>query len=138
MSNSVQSGGLYPTRLLCPQDSPGENTRMGCHAFLQAIFPTQGSNLRLLYLHWQVGSLPLASPRKPFTCYMCVVLVAQSCLTLCDPLDSSPPSSSVHGILQARILGHLRRGCRFILPRGSSQPRDGTQVSCIEGRFFTV
>ena len=34
---------------------------------------------------------------------MCV-LVAQSCLTLCDPMDCSPPGSSVHGILQARIL----------------------------------
>ena len=42
-------------------DSPGKNTGVGCHALLQGIFPTQGSNLHLLCLqHWQVGSLPLA------------------------------------------------------------------------------
>ena len=39
---------------------------MSCHALLQGIFPTQGSNLSLLYLlHWQVGSLPLEPPGKP-------------------------------------------------------------------------
>ena len=47
------------------KDSPGKNTVMGCHSFLQGIFPTQGSNLYLLcLLHWQVGSLPLVSPGK--------------------------------------------------------------------------
>ena len=41
-------------------------TGVGCHAFLQGIFPTQELNLHLLrLLHWQVGSLPLAPPRKP-------------------------------------------------------------------------
>ena len=46
--------------------SPGKNTGVGCHALLQGIFPTQGSNLHLLrLLHWQAGSLPLASPGKP-------------------------------------------------------------------------
>jgi len=55
-----------PTRLLCPWDSPGKNTGVGCHALLQWIFPTQGSNPCLLsLLHWQVGSLPLAPPGKP-------------------------------------------------------------------------
>ena len=53
------------------------------------------------------------------------VLVAQSCLTLCDPLDCSPPGSSVPRILQAKILEWL------VIPfsKGSSQPRDQTQVS---------
>ena len=47
-------------------DSPGRNTGMGCPAFFQGIFPTQGSNLCLLHLlHWQVGSLPLVPPGKP-------------------------------------------------------------------------
>ena len=49
---------LQPTRLLCPWDSPGKNTGVGCHALFQGIFPTQGSNLCLV--HWQVGSLPLS------------------------------------------------------------------------------
>ena len=57
---------LCPARLLCPWDSPGKNPGVGCHALLQGIFPTQGSNPRLLYLlHWQAGFLPLASPGKP-------------------------------------------------------------------------
>ena len=59
--------------------------------------------------------------------YICVcVLVAQSSLTLCDPMDCSPPSSSVHEIFQARILDWVA----ISFSRGSSQPRDQTQVSC--------
>ena len=46
-------------------DSPSKNTGVGCHAQLQGIFLTQGSNLHLLcFLHWQAGSLPLAPPGK--------------------------------------------------------------------------
>ena len=53
--------GLQPAKLLCPWDSPGKNTGVGCHFVLQGIFPTQGLNLYFLcLLHWQVGSLPLA------------------------------------------------------------------------------
>ena len=44
-SNSLRPRGLQPARLLCPWDFPGKNTRMGCHALLQGIFLTQGSNL---------------------------------------------------------------------------------------------
>ena len=62
------------------------------------------------------------------------VLVAQSCPTLCDPMDCSPPGSSVHEIFQARILERVAIPCS----RGSFQPRDQTRVSWIEGRFFTV
>ena len=60
--------------------------------------------------------------------------VVQSYLTLCDPIDCSPPDSSVQGILQARILEWV------VIPfsRGSSWPKEWTQVSCIAGRFFTV
>ena len=59
---------------------------------------------------------------------------AQSCPTLCDPMDCSPPGSSVHGILQARILEQVAMPSS----RGSSQPRDQTQVSCTAGGFFTI
>ena len=63
------------------------------------------------------------------------VLVAQLCLTLCDPMDCSPPGSSVTGIiLQARILEWVA----IPFSRGSSQPRDQTRVFCIMGRFFTT
>ena len=62
---------LCPTlcinRLLCPWDFSGKNIGMGCHFLCQRIFPTQGSNSHLLcFLHWQVGSLPLAPPGKPY------------------------------------------------------------------------
>ena len=55
------------------------------------------------------------------------------CLTLCDAMDCSPLGSSVHGILQARILEWVA----IFFSRGSSQPRDWTRVSHIAGRLFT-
>ena len=69
-------------------------------------------------------------PTKPWT----VVLAAQSCLTLCNPTDCSPPGSSVRGILQARILQWVA----IPFSGGSSWHRDGTWVSCTAGRFFTI
>ena len=63
-----------------------------------------------------------------YDCFIPQVKVAQSCPTLCDPLDYT-----AHGILQARILEWVA----VPFSRGSSQPRNRTQVSCIAGRFFT-
>ena len=63
-----------PTRLCRPWDSPGKNTGVDCHFLLQCMKVKRESE------------------------------VAQSCPTLRDPLDCSPPGSSVHGILQARVL----------------------------------
>ena len=60
--------------------------------------------------------------------------VAQLCPTVCDPVDCSPLSSSIHGILQARILEWVA----ISFPRVFSQPRDQTQVSCIAGRCFNL
>ena len=74
VSNSVQPYGQQPTRLLCPQDSLGKNTGVGCHFLVQCT-----------HVCMHAKSLQL-------------------CLTLCDPMDSSPPGSSIHRILQARIL----------------------------------
>ena len=64
---------------------------------------------------------------KDFDCVQVQVKVAQSCLTLCNPIDI------VHGILQARILEWIA----FPFSRGSFQARDRTQVFRIAGRFFT-
>ena len=61
-------------------------------------------------------------------------LVTQSCLTLCDPMDCSLPSSSVHGILQARILESVA----IPFSRGSCRRRYRTWDSCFAGRFFTI
>ena len=57
----------------------------------------------------------------------------QSCQTLCDPMDWSPPGCSVCGISHARILARVA----ISSSRGSSWPRDWTQASCTAGRFFT-
>ena len=57
----------------------------------------------------------------------------QSCLILCDPIDSSPPGSPVPGILQARTL----EWAAIAFSRGSYQPRNQTGLSCIAGRCFT-
>ena len=62
------------------------------------------------------------------------VFVAQSCPTLCDPMVCSPPGSSVHGILQARIL----KWVALPFSRGPSWPRDWTGLSCTAVRFCTL
>ena len=62
---------------------------------------------------------------------MCAQLL-QSCPILCDPVDYSPPGSSVHGVSQARILEWVA----ISFSRGFSEPRDWTRVSCIAGRFL--
>ena len=67
-------------------------------------------------------------------CCAVLCLVAQFCLTLWDPMDCSLPGPSVHGILQARI----QEWVAMHSSRGSSKPRDWTQVSCIAGEFFTI
>ena len=63
-------------------------------------------------------------------CLQC--LVTPSYLTPCDPMDCSPPGSSVHGILQARTLEWVA------IPFSRRWPRDRTQVSCTAGRIFTI
>ena len=77
------------------------------------------------------------SPSLIFVSAMCcavLCLVDQLCPTLCDPIDYSPQGSSDHGILQARILEWVA----ISFSRGSSQPRDRTQVSRIAGRCFNL
>ena len=74
MSDSVRPHRRQPTRLPHPWDSPGKNTGVGCHFFLQCVKVKSESE------------------------------VAQPCPTLSDPMDCSPPGSSVHGIFQARVL----------------------------------
>ena len=64
----------------------------------------------------------------------CGCLVSKSCQTLCNPVDCSPPGSSVRGILQTRMLEWVA----ILFSRASSRSRDWTQISCIAGRFFTV
>ena len=74
VSNSVRPHRRHPTRLPRPRDSPGKNTGVGCHFLLQCIKVKSESE------------------------------VAESGLTLRDPMDCSLPGSSIHGIFQARVL----------------------------------
>ena len=83
---------------------PSKNTGVGCHFLLQGIFLTQGSNPRLLRL------------------LHCRAKFLQSCPTLFNFMDCSPPGSSVHGIPQAWILDWVT----IPFSRGSSWPRDQT------------
>ena len=77
----------------------------GLPSCLQGSFPTQGSEPGLSsLLHWQAGSLPLAPPGKLPKKGHATAKLLQSCLTLCDPIDGSPPGPPVPGILQARTL----------------------------------
>ena len=74
MSDSVRPHRWQPTRLLCPWDSLGKNTGVGCHFLLKCTKVKSESE------------------------------VTQSCPTLREPMDCSPPGFSVHGIFQARVL----------------------------------
>ena len=76
----------------------------------------------------QADSLPAEPSGKP------KVLVAQSCPTLCDSMDCSPPGSSIHRVLQARILEQVP----IAFSSGPSQLRDQTRVICVAGRLFTI
>ena len=111
--DSLQPYELWPTRFLCPRDLPGKNTGVGCCALLQEIFLTHGLNLgllhcrQILYRLSHQGNLQFSS-------------VVWSCLTLCDPIDSSPPGTPVPEILQARTLEWVA----ISFSRGSSPPRD--------------
>ena len=88
----------------------------------------------------QVNNYSLTNPQRGIYKFVHTILpelirklVTQSCRTLCDPMDCSPPGSSVLGILQARILEWIA----ISLSRGSSWARNRTQVSSIAGRLFT-
>ena len=111
-----------------PWDFPGKNTGVGCCFLLQGIFPTQGWNPG----HQQCRQTPynLSHQRSHMYIYLCIRMcsVTQLCLILCDSMDCSPPVSSVHGILQARILEWLAMPSS----RVSSEPRDQYHISSLQ------
>ena len=84
-SDSVRPHGLQPTRLPCPWASPGKNTGVGCHALLQRIFPTQGSNL----------GLPCCL--RFFTVWALSLSCSQLCISCCPPSLTSHMCSPAIG-----------------------------------------
>ena len=129
---SLVSDSLWPHGLYRTWNSPGQNTGVGSCSFLQEIFPTQRSNAgfphcrRILYqLSHQGSPRILEWVTYPFSSRSFWPLNQTG--VFCNPVDCSPPDSSVHGILQARILEWV------IVPssRGSSWPRDQTRISYI-------
>ena len=114
MSNSLRQHGLQHARLLCLWDFPGKDTGVGYHFLLQGIFLTQGSNLAIPHCRQILYCLSHQVSLKNLFFIIWV--------------------SSVHGILQARILEWIA----VPFSRGFSQPKDWTQVSRLAGRFFTV
>ena len=103
---------IQPTRLLSLWNSPGKNTGVGSNSLLQGIFPTQGLNHQgspyiytikyyvVLYMYCNIILYLLY--KIPYAAVAAKSL--QSCLTLCVPIDGSPPGSAVPRVLQARTL----------------------------------
>ena len=105
--------GLQSVRLLCPWDSPGTGTGVGCHALLQGIFLTQGLNLCLLcLLHWQAGSLPLVPPGKPYIVYVKSVFNRSVMSNSLRPHRHNLSGTSAHGNSPGKIIGV---GCHALL-----------------------
>ena len=105
---------------LCLAETPRQARDWGC--FTMGKKKRRFSAGRLLA--WGRGGR-LTRSRHPCDCLL-ACSVAQSCPTLCDPLDCHLPDSSVHGVLQVRILKQVS----ISSSRGFSQPRDPTPVSC--------
>ena len=139
MSDSWQSHGLQPTRLLCPWDSLGKNTN-GLPCPSRGDLPNREIELASLTSPALAGVffitratwedphevrdviLPGTEPQIPFG--LCV-LSCFSCVQLCDPMDWSLPGSPVHGSLQTRVLEWVA----ILFSRRSSWPQDWTQDS---------
>ena len=106
----------------------GKNTGVGCHSLLQRIFPTQGSKLGLLLWRWipyhlshqGTPAFKQTGCRLTAELHFLLVLVTQSCPTLCNPMDCSLPGSSIHRIFQARTLEWWYSPVTAKLPNGGA------------------
>ena len=97
MSDSSRPHGLQPTRLLHPWDFPGKSTGVECHCLL---LPNSKYHQMISYMDFPGKFLHHVSCQvRNILC-----LITQLCLILCYPMNCSAPGSSIHGILQARIL----------------------------------
>ena len=107
----------------------------GCLIETWIWIPLITSDIEHFFITWHSSSGFSAFPVSlSHSSILVKVLAAQLCLTLCDPVDCSPPGSPAKGILWARILEWVAMPSS----RGSSRPRDRIRVSSIAGRFFTI
>ena len=137
---SVEPGGLQSMGLRRLQNDWAANTFAHFHGrqvrISRSRIQVQGGlfpNPLFLTLYYALNGNPSAIDQW-LPNVKVKMLVAQSCPTLCDPMDCSPLGSSVHGISQARI----PRWVAIPFSRVSSWPTDWIQVSCIAGRFLTI
>ena len=113
--------GIFPTQGSNPAEPPGKNTRVGSCSFLQGIFPTPGSNSGLPHCRQILYHLSLQGNSSFIYIYIyekkmvniefnaaAAAKSLQSCPTLCDPIDSSPPGSPIPG-------KNTGVGCHFLL-----------------------
>ena len=144
-----QCSALFTVQLSHPYMTTGKTIALTRRTFvgkaMSLLFNilSRGSNIwAFLYWHQESSKVDISSPRLYFSLIiylnvLCAVLNRLSCVWLCDPMDCSPPSSSVHGTLQAKILERIAKPSF----RGSSRPGDQTHVSCgscTAGGFFTT
>ena len=131
MSNSLQPQGLLPARLFCPWDFPARILQWAAISFSRASSQPRNGTLvsyifyigrqgfffyhqhhlykKLIFPHRFIAYVNTAKLYNLPVCVcvcvcVCACLVVQLCLTLCNPMDCNPPSSSVPGLFQARIL----------------------------------
>ena len=128
VSDPQRPHGLQPTRLLCPWESPGKRTGVGCHCLLQQTHSWYRAFALIISSSWNEfcwfsHSLHLIIIKVTtqtssqgvellIQCSCSCCLVAKSCLTLYDPMECSPPGSSIHGIFPGKKTGV---GCYFPL-----------------------
>ena len=105
-------------------DTEGQGSLACCGLWYHRVGHSKATNTNKASCFW----------KQPLLCGHESARSLQLCPVGCDPMDCSPPSSSVHGSLQARALEWVA----LPFSRGSSQPRDQTWVSRTAGRFFTI
>ena len=127
---------------MCPKNNPKWNTQTHTHTHTYIythiythtqIYKLHSNTDSMISTHFNFLELQITCGNnekilKYNTVHVPCCAYTQLCPTLCDSMECSPPGSSVHGILQARILGW----CAMPFSRGSPQLRHRTQVSCIQ------
>ena len=117
VSDSMWPHGLHPVRLICPWDSPGKSTEVDCHALLQGIFPTQGSNLGLLHCRrilyrWATREAPRSECNSSNVKHTNLMSWTSICFLLQNPRPASRKQKCLH--LLGLSLAHPLSGMKAL------------------------